>query len=118
MQSSTRAGDKVSITKRIQRGVVTASELASSLGPTKGRARVLFIGLPLVAGRSPLLLLFAQEHLSSRVRRSASTSFCSLVERDLALVAQFPGNQLARTVADAKGDIVAGDVEDTTSFGA
>jgi hypothetical protein len=48
MQSSTRAGGKTSITESIHREtrrVVTASELASRLGPTKDGVRVLFIGL-------------------------------------------------------------------------
>ena len=47
-QSETRAGGKLSVTESIQREirrVVTSSELASRLGPTKGGVRVLFIGL-------------------------------------------------------------------------
>jgi hypothetical protein len=47
-QSTTRAGGKTSITESIQREVrrvVTASELASRLGPTKGGVRILFVGL-------------------------------------------------------------------------
>jgi type IV secretion system coupling TraD/TrwB family protein len=47
-QSATRAGGKLSVTESIQREirrVVTSSELASRLGPTKGGVRVLFIGL-------------------------------------------------------------------------
>src|SRR5207244_12337075 len=36
--------------------------------------------------------------------------FC--LELDLALVTQFPGDQLACPVADAMGDVVAGDIED------
>ena len=47
-QSETRADGKVSVTESIQREirrVVTSSELASRLGPTKGGVRVLFIGL-------------------------------------------------------------------------
>ena len=48
MQSSTRAGGKISVTESIHREtrrVITASELASRLGPTKDGVRVLFIGL-------------------------------------------------------------------------
>lgn len=48
MQSATRAGGKTSVTESIQRElrrVVTASELASRLGPTKGGVRILFVGL-------------------------------------------------------------------------
>jgi hypothetical protein len=48
IKSSTHAGGKTSITESIHREVrrvVTASELASRLGPTKGGVRVLFIGL-------------------------------------------------------------------------
>jgi hypothetical protein len=47
-QSETRTSGKVSITESTQREirrVVTSSELASRLGPTKGGVRVLFIGL-------------------------------------------------------------------------
>jgi Type IV secretion-system coupling protein DNA-binding domain len=47
-QSTTHVGGKTSVTESIQREVrrvVTASELASRLGPTKGGVRVLFIGL-------------------------------------------------------------------------
>jgi len=47
-QSETRAGGKTSVTKSIQREVrrvITASELASRLGPTEGGVRVLFVGL-------------------------------------------------------------------------
>jgi hypothetical protein len=47
-QSATRASGKTSITESIQREVrrvVTASELASRLGPTKGGVRILFVGL-------------------------------------------------------------------------
>jgi hypothetical protein len=47
-QSETRADGKVSVTESIQRDVrrvVTASELASRLGPTKSGVRVLFVGL-------------------------------------------------------------------------
>ncbi len=46
-QSATRTGGKTSVTESTQRDVrrvVTASELASRLGPTKGGVRVLFIG--------------------------------------------------------------------------
>jgi Type IV secretion-system coupling protein DNA-binding domain len=48
IKSSTQAGGKTSITESIHREVrrvVTASELASRLGPTKGGVRVLFIGM-------------------------------------------------------------------------
>ena len=48
IKSSTHAGGKTSVTESIQRElrrVVTASELASRLGPTKGGVRVLFVGL-------------------------------------------------------------------------
>jgi hypothetical protein len=48
IKSSTYAGGKTSVTESIQREVrrvVTASELASRLGPTKGGVRVLFVGL-------------------------------------------------------------------------
>ena len=48
MQSATRSGGRVSITETVQREtrrVVTASELASRLGPTERGVRVLFIGL-------------------------------------------------------------------------
>ena len=48
MQSATRSGGRVSITETVQREirrVVTASELASRLGPTERGIRVLFIGL-------------------------------------------------------------------------
>jgi type IV secretory pathway TraG/TraD family ATPase VirD4 len=48
IKSSTHAGGKTSITESIHREVrrvVTASELASRLGPTEGGVRVLFIGL-------------------------------------------------------------------------
>jgi Type IV secretion-system coupling protein DNA-binding domain len=48
IKSSTHAGGKTSVTESIQRGprcVVTASELASRLGPTKGGVRILFVGL-------------------------------------------------------------------------
>jgi len=48
VKSSTHAGGKTSVTESIQREVrrvVTASELASRLGPTKRGVRVLFIGL-------------------------------------------------------------------------
>jgi len=48
MQSATRSGGRVSITESIHREirrVVTASELASRLGPTEHGVRVLFIGL-------------------------------------------------------------------------
>jgi len=48
IKSSTHAGGKTSVTESIHRElrrVVTASELASRLGPTKGGVRVLFIGL-------------------------------------------------------------------------
>jgi len=47
-KSSTHAGGKTSITESIHRElrrVVTASELASRLGPTKGGVRILFVGL-------------------------------------------------------------------------
>jgi hypothetical protein len=47
-QSETRAGGKSSVTNSTQREarrVVTASELASRLGPTKGGVRILFVGL-------------------------------------------------------------------------
>jgi len=47
-QSATRTNGKTSVTESTQREtrrVVTASELASRLGPTKGGVRVLFIGL-------------------------------------------------------------------------
>jgi len=47
-QSTTRASGKTSVTESIQRElrrVVTASELASRLGPTKGGVRILFVGL-------------------------------------------------------------------------
>ena len=50
---------------------------------------------------------------SSRVSRSASTSSPSLRPTlELGLVAQFQRDQLARPMADAMGDVVAGDVED------
>ncbi len=48
VQSATRAGGKTSVTEtthREVRRVVTSSELASRLGPTRGGVRVLFIGL-------------------------------------------------------------------------
>jgi hypothetical protein len=48
VRSSTRAGGKISVTESIHREtrrVVTASELASRLGPTKDGVRVLFLGL-------------------------------------------------------------------------
>jgi hypothetical protein len=48
IKSSTHAGSKTSVTESIQRElrrVVTASELASRLGPTKGGVRILFVGL-------------------------------------------------------------------------
>lgn len=48
MQSATHSGGRVSITESVQREirrVVTASELASRLGPTERGVRVLFIGL-------------------------------------------------------------------------
>jgi Type IV secretion-system coupling protein DNA-binding domain len=48
LQSSTRAGSKTSVTESVNREtrrVVTASELASHLGPTKDGVRVLFLGL-------------------------------------------------------------------------
>jgi hypothetical protein len=48
IKSSTHAGGKTSVTESIHhelRRVVTASELASRLGPTKGGVRVLFVGL-------------------------------------------------------------------------
>jgi len=47
-RSATNAGGKTSVTESIQhevRRVVTASELASRLGPTRGGVRVLFMGL-------------------------------------------------------------------------
>jgi type IV secretory pathway TraG/TraD family ATPase VirD4 len=47
-QSETRTSGKLSVTESIQREirrVVTSSELASRLGPTKGGVRVLFMGL-------------------------------------------------------------------------
>jgi Type IV secretion-system coupling protein DNA-binding domain len=47
-RSETRAGGKTSVTESIQREVrrvITASELASRLGPAKGGVRVIFIGL-------------------------------------------------------------------------
>jgi hypothetical protein len=48
IKSSTHSGGKTSVTESIHREVrrvVTASELASRLGPTQGGVRVLFIGL-------------------------------------------------------------------------
>lgn len=48
MQSATRSGGRVSVTETVQREirrVVTASELASRLGPTRRGVRVLFVGL-------------------------------------------------------------------------
>jgi Type IV secretion-system coupling protein DNA-binding domain len=48
LQSETRAGGKSSVTESTQREarrVVTASELASRLGPTKGGVRILLVGL-------------------------------------------------------------------------
>jgi type IV secretory pathway TraG/TraD family ATPase VirD4 len=48
IKSSTHAGGKTSVTESIQREVrrvVTASEVGSRLGPTKGGVRVLFVGL-------------------------------------------------------------------------
>jgi len=48
VRSSTRAGGKTSVTESIHREtrrVVTASELASRLGPTKDGVRVIFLGL-------------------------------------------------------------------------
>ncbi|WP_316204530.1 type IV secretion system DNA-binding domain-containing protein [Bradyrhizobium sp. SZCCHNS3051] len=48
MRSETRAAGKTSVTESNQhevRRVVTASELASRLGPTEGGVRVLFVGL-------------------------------------------------------------------------
>ncbi len=48
VQSATRSGGRVSVTESVQREtrrVVTASELASRLGPTERGVRVLFVGL-------------------------------------------------------------------------
>ncbi|WP_316162850.1 type IV secretion system DNA-binding domain-containing protein [Bradyrhizobium sp. SZCCHNRI20481] len=48
IKSSTQAGGKTSITESLHREVrrvVTASELASRLGPTKAGVRILFVGL-------------------------------------------------------------------------
>ena len=48
IQSATRSGGRVSVTESVQREtrrVVTASELASRLGPTERGVRVLFVGL-------------------------------------------------------------------------
>ncbi|HEY2229998.1 MAG TPA: type IV secretion system DNA-binding domain-containing protein [Xanthobacteraceae bacterium] len=48
IESATRSGGRVSITESIQRAtrrVITASELASRLGPTARGVRVLFVGL-------------------------------------------------------------------------
>jgi hypothetical protein len=60
-----------------------------------------------------LLVPFAQQHLVE----PGQTLGLDLVlefglELDLALVTQFPGDQLAGPVADAMGDVVPGDVQD------
>ena len=60
-----------------------------------------------------LLLLLAQQHLVEPGHPLGLDLVLQLcLKLDLALVTQFPGDQLARPVADAMGDIVAGDVED------
>ena len=60
-----------------------------------------------------LLLLLAQEHLVEPGHALGLDLVLQLcLKLDLALVTQFPGDQLARPVADAVGDIVAGNVED------
>ena len=60
-----------------------------------------------------LLLLLAQQHLVEPGHPLGLDLVLQLcLKLDLALVTQFPGDQFARPVADAMGDVVAGDVED------
>ena len=61
----------------------------------------------------PLLALLAQEHLVEPGQALGLDLVLQLcLKLKLALVAQFPGDQLACPVADAMGDIVSGDIED------
>jgi hypothetical protein len=61
----------------------------------------------------PLLPLLAQEYLVEPGRTLGLDLVLQLCpELDLALVAQFSGDQLACSMTDAMGDIVAGDIED------
>jgi hypothetical protein len=61
----------------------------------------------------PLLLLLAQKHPVEPGHPLGLDLVLKLgLELDLALVTQFPGDELARPVADAMGDVVAGNVED------
>src|SRR5262249_27235739 len=59
-----------------------------------------------------LLLLLAQQHLVEPGHALSLDLVLQLcLKLDLALVAQFPGDQLARPVADAMSDVVPGNVE-------
>src|SRR5262249_16926325 len=60
-----------------------------------------------------LLPLLAQQHLvEPRHALGLDLVLQLCLKLDLALVAQFPCHQLARPMADAVGDIVAGNIED------
>ena len=60
-----------------------------------------------------LLLLLAQQHLVEPGHPLGLDLVLQLcLKLDLTLVPQFPGDQFARPVADAMGDIVAGNIED------
>ena len=60
-----------------------------------------------------MLLLLGEQHLVEPSHALGLDLILQLgLELDLALAAQFPGDELARPMADAMGDIVASDVKD------